>query len=465
MILIENALLCNEGDLYSGYLTVEGDRIGSVARGVCPAEVRDMAARVIDVKGALVMPGVIDDQVHFREPGMTDKGDIFSESRAAAAGGVTSYMEMPNTRPPATTLDLLEQKYARAAAVSAVNYSFYLGATNDNVAEIEAVDPARVCGVKVFMGSSTGNMLVDNEQALADIFRHSPTLVATHCEHEATIKANLASARRAFGDNIPIAMHPVIRSAEACYRSTAHAVELAHRYGGRLHVLHLSTGRELALFEGDKSIEQKRVTNEVCVHHLWFSEGDYARKGNLIKWNPAIKSAADRDALRAAVRSGLVDVVATDHAPHLLAEKEKSYLEAPSGGALVQHSLPAMLTMASSQMGIFTVPQVVERMCHAPARLFRVRERGFLRAGYFADIAVVALDSPWTVSREAGNLDLPGSRILYKCGWSPMEGVTFRARVLHTFVNGQLVFDATAGADGEGCIDDGVRGRRLEFGA
>lgn len=452
MILIDNARLCNEGRQYTGWLTIDGERIGSVGEGVCPAEIHDSAAETVDAGGALVMPGVIDDQVHFREPGLTDKADIYTESRAAAAGGVTSFMEMPNTRPPAITIELLEEKYARAAEVSAVNYSFYLGATNDNIAEIERVDPERICGVKVFMGSSTGNMLVDNEQTLSNIFRRSPVLVATHCEDEATIRANLVSARLAFGDDIPVAMHPVIRSAEACYRSTAHAVELAHKYGGRLHVLHLSTARELSLFEGDKPLEEKRVTNEVCVHHLWFSEGDYAARGNFIKWNPSIKSAADRDSLRAAVRSGLVDVVATDHAPHLLAEKQKSYLEAPSGGPLVQHSLPAMLTMASH--GIVTVAQVVERMCHAPARLFRVKERGFLRPGYYADLAIVDLDTPWAVSRNAAS---PGEQMLYKCGWSPLEGITLTAKVRTTFVNGRKVYSG-------GSFDDTVRGQRLSFG-
>lgn len=455
MKLIDNALICNEGKTFRGWLTIDGERIGSMNEGECPADVRDGADEVLDVNGALVMPGVIDDQVHFREPGLTEKAEILTESRAAAAGGVTSYMEMPNTRPAATTIELLEEKYARAAEVSAVNYSFYLGATNDNIAEIERVDPERICGVKVFMGSSTGNMLVDNEQTLADIFRLSPTLVATHCEDEATIKANLASARRAFGEDIPAAMHPVIRSAEACYRSTAHAVELAHKYGGRLHVLHLSTARELTLFERNKPLEEKRVTNEVCVHHLWFSEGDYAAKGNFIKWNPSIKSASDRDNLRAAVRSGLADVVATDHAPHLLAEKQRPYLEAPSGGPLVQHSLPVMLTLASPQYGVFTVPQVVERMCHAPARLFRIRERGFLRPGYFADIVIVDLNSPWTIAREA---DTPGKRILYKCGWSPFEGIQLSATVRHTFVNGQQVYSSDTG------VDESVRGQRLEFG-
>lgn len=411
------------------------------------------AVRTVDVAGALVMPGVIDDQVHFREPGLTEKAEIRTEAQAAAAGGVTSYMEMPNTRPPATTLALLEEKYARAAEVSAVNYSFYLGATNDNLAEIERIDPQRVCGLKVFMGSSTGNMLVDNEQTLADIFRLSPVLVATHCEDEATVKANMARARAAFGEDIPVAMHPIIRSAEACYRSTAHAVELAHKYGGRLHVLHLSTARELTLFEQGIPIEEKRITNEVCVHHLWFSEGDYAERGNLIKWNPAVKSAADRDTLRAAVRSGLVDVVATDHAPHLLAEKQNPYLSAPSGGPLVQHSLPAMLTLAAE--GIFTVEQVIERMCHAPARLFRVRERGFLRPGYYADIAVVKLNEPWTVSRDNQR---PGEQILSKCGWSPLEGLTLSAKVVATWVNGAEVYTAERG------VDTAVRGKRLLFG-
>lgn len=454
MLLIENALLCNEGRMYRGWLTVDGERIGRVGEGDCPPEeVRDRAAERFDARGALVMPGVIDDQVHFREPGLTDKAEILTESRAAAAGGVTSYMEMPNTRPPATTLELLEEKYARAAEVSAVNYSFYLGATNENLAEIERIDPHRICGVKVFMGSSTGNMLVDNEETLAGIFRRSPVLVATHCEDEATIRANLASARLAFGDRIPPAMHPAIRSAEACYRSTAHAVELAHRYGGRLHVLHLSTARELELFDADKPLEEKRITNEICVHHLWFSAADYAERGNLIKWNPAVKSATDRDALRAAVRSGRADVVATDHAPHLLAEKQNPYLSAPSGGPLVQFSLPAMLTLASE--GIFTVPEVVERMCHAPAKLFRIGERGFLRPGYRADIAVVDLNSPWIVRRE--NTET-GERILSKCGWSPLEGLTLTAKVRATFVNGARVYDAETGG-----IDEAVRGQRLCF--
>lgn len=451
MWLIEQAKIANEGRVFDGYLTVEGDRIGLVGEGEPPVELRAQASEVLNVNGALVMPGVIDDQVHFREPGLTEKGDIATESRAALAGGVTSYMEMPNTKPPATTLELLEEKYARAAEVSAVNYSFYLGATNDNLAEIERVDPSKICGVKVFMGSSTGNMLVDSEEALAGIFSRSPVLVAAHCEQEEIIRANLESARIAFGDAIPPSMHPIIRSAEACYRSSAHAVELAHRHGGRLHVLHLSTGRELDLFEQNKPIEEKRVTCEVCVHHLWFSDIDYTAKGNLIKWNPAIKTSADRDSLRAGVRNGRVDVVATDHAPHLLSEKEKPYLQAPSGGPLVQHSLPAMLTMV--QDGIFTLAEVVQRMCHAPARLFRVKERGFLRPGYYADLAIVSLDQAWTVER--------GPELLYKCGWSPFEGIELKARVLKTILNGQVAYDRE-NPENQG-VSAAARGRRLEF--
>ncbi len=447
MLLIHGGTLINEGSCTPGYLTVESGRILSIGTGAPSGELLSSADRTIDASGCWVLPGVIDDQVHFREPGLTEKGDIASESRAAAAGGVTSYMEMPNTRPPATTLELLEQKYARAAEVSAVNYSFYLGATNENLAEIERADPAQVCGLKVFMGSSTGNMLVDNQQTLASIFERSPLLVATHCEQEGIVQANLASARIAFAGAVPVAMHPYIRSVEACYRSTAHAVELAHRHGGRLHVLHLSTARELELFEQGKPIEQKRVTAEVCVHHLFFSQGDYARYGNRIKWNPAIKSAADRDALQQAVRSGRIDVVATDHAPHLAAEKAKSYLEAPSGGPLVQHSLPLMLTLAAR--GVFTPQQVVERMCHAPARLFGVEGRGFLRAGYAADIAVVRPNDPWQVSSEG---------LFYRCGWSPLEGTELTARVIHTLVNGQVVY-------ADGAVDASVRGQRLRFAA
>lgn len=447
--LIKNARICNLGRTFEGYIVISGERIERVVELPIGIPVAVECDRTVDARGSLVIPGVVDDQVHFREPGLTDKGDIRSESRAAAAGGVTTYMEMPNTRPAATTIELLEQKFDRAAECSAVNYSFYLGATNDNIDQIESVDPERICGVKVFMGSSTGNMLVDSDDALANIFRNSPVLVATHCEQEEIVKSNMAAARQLFdtdhGGDIPPFVHPLIRSAEACYRSTAHAVELATRYGGRLHVLHLSTARELELFEASREIENKSITCEVCAHHLYFSDADYATRGNMIKWNPAIKTEADREALRAGVRSGRVDVVATDHAPHLLSEKQRPYMEAPSGGPLVQHSLAVMLTMAAR--GVFSVEQVVDRMCHAPARLFGLRERGVLCAGYFADIAIVETGLDWEVSREG---------LLYKCGWSPLEGERLTARVSHTFVNGEMVYS-------DGVVNESVRGHRVEF--
>lgn len=447
--LIINGRICNEGSTFEGYIVVDGDRISAVGSMPIGQRAEGSYDRVIDACGRLVIPGVIDDQVHFREPGLTQKGDIHSESRAAAAGGVTTYMEMPNTRPSATTLELLEQKFDRAAECSAVNYSFYLGATNDNVAEIERVDPERICGVKVFMGSSTGNMLVDSDTALAAIFERSPVLVATHCEQEEIVKSNMAAAKQLFntdgGGDIPPFIHPLIRSAEACYRSTAHAIELAERHNGRLHVLHLSTAREMELFSADRPLEQKRITCEVCAHHLYFTDKDYALRGNMIKWNPAIKSAADREALRDGVRTGRVDVVATDHAPHLLSEKRLPYQEAPSGGPLVQHSLSLMLTMAAQ--GLFTIEQVVERMCHAPARLFGVRKRGSLRVGYFADIAIVDMGQQWEVTRQG---------LLYKCGWSPLEGEVLTAQVALTMVNGEVVY-------ADGVVNDSVRGRRVEF--
>lgn len=474
--LIDNGTIVNEGESFAGYIEITGDRITAVGRGRYTGDTA--ATEVIDAAGKYVIPGVIDDQVHFREPGLTRKADIHSESVAAAAGGVTSFMDMPNTKPPAVTGDLLQWKFDRAAETSVVNYSFYLGATNENIRAIEAVDPRKVCGVKVFMGSSTGDMLVDDERTLAAIFSNSPVIIAAHCEDEATIRANTERYRREFGDNLDVCMHPLIRSAEACYRSSARAVELAVRYGARLHVLHLSTGRELSLFsagplgggrgegrggghgdgnsgsgsssEGGKNIKGtgwagKKITCEVCVHHLWFTDEDYPALGNLIKWNPAIKTRADRDALREGVRTGKVDVVATDHAPHTLEEKRQPYISAPSGGPLVQHSLTAMTDMAGR--GHFTMEQVVERMCHAPARLFEVKERGFLREGYFADIAVVDPAAPWTVDK---------SNILYKCGWSPFEGHTFGSSVTHTIINGAVVYR-------DGHVDASHRGRALEF--
>ena len=432
MLIIYNAQIINEGKRFKGYVVVEGSWIIAVGEGM-PAQID--FADFIDAQGGYLIPGVIDDQVHFREPGLTHKGDIATESRAAVAGGVTSFMDMPNVNPASTTLSLLEERYDRAAECSAANYSFYLGASNDNIAEIERIDPSRICGVKLFMGSSTGNMLVDKEDTLGVIFSNSPVLVAVHSEDEETIKANIAK----YGESATIDLHPVIRSAEACYKSTARAVELATKYNTKLHVLHLSTARELSLFERKPLIE-KRITNEVCVHHLWFSSEDYAAKGNLIKWNPAIKTEEDKSALREGVMNGLVDIVATDHAPHTLNEKSKPYTQAPSGAPFVQHSLAVMLEM-------FEAEKVVEMMCHRPAELFQIDRRGFIREGYYADLVIVEPDDEWIVSKE---------NILYKCGWSPIEGQKLRARITHTLVNGEMVYC-------NGVFDDSVRAKRLLF--
>ena len=376
---------------------------------------------------------------------MTHKGDIYTESKAAVAGGVTSYFEMPNTKPQATTIDLLEDKYNLASEKSFANYSFLMGVTNDNIEELKKINPRNVAGVKMFMGSSTGNMLVDNQNTLNRVFSEIPLLIVTHCEDEATIQSNIQHYKALLGEDIPVKYHPLIRTAEACYKSSSFAVELAKKYNSRLHVFHLSSALEMSLFSSDKPLREKRITAEVCVHHLWFSDTDYAKYGNRIKWNPAIKSESDRLALIEAVNSNIIDVVATDHAPHLLTEKEGSCLVAASGGPLVQHSLVAMLQLA--KRGIFTLEKVVEKMCHAPADLFRIEKRGFIRPGYFADLVLVDPNKPWTVTPE---------NILYKCGWSPFEGTTFDSAVLKTWVNGNLVFD-------NGKFDEAVRGQRLLF--
>lgn len=431
--VIYNGSIVNEGERFEGYLIIGGDRIEKVGRGAYDGP-RGVAIEMIDARGGYIIAGAIDDQVHFRDPGLTYKADIATESLAAVAGGVTSYMEMPNTVPQTTTIDLWERKMEHAASISAANYSFYLGATNDNLQQVSALDPRRVPGVKVFMGSSTGGMLVDNQKRLEAIFAESPVLVAIHSEDEALIQQNIAR----FGHHATIADHSTIRSEEACYRSTARAIEIAAKYNTRLHVLHLSTGRELTLFESRPLVE-KRITNEVCVHHLWFSDDDYAAKGNFIKWNPSIKTAVDRAALREGLANGRVDIIATDHAPHTLDEKLKPYLQAPSGGPLVQHSLVAMLEM-------FPVETVVDFMSHRPAICFNVAERGYLREGYFADIVIVERE-PWEVTRQ---------NILYKCGWSPFEGVTFSHRVSRTLVNGVLLF-----ADGE--LDCSIHSKPLTF--
>ncbi|MDR0724777.1 MAG: dihydroorotase [Prevotellaceae bacterium] len=428
--IIKNANILNEGRLFEGSVWIENNIIRKIFTGNNALEPIPANTLVIDARGKLLMPGVIDDQVHFRDPGLTYKGDIFSESRAAAAGGVTSFMDMPNTSPPALSVELLEEKYSAASRNSLINYSFYLGASNNNIAEINRIDPKTVCGVKVFMGSSTGNMLVDDEEALSAIFSESPVIVAVHCEDENTVKQNSALYRQKFGDEVPTACHPAIRSAEACYKSSAKAVELAAKYSTKLHVLHLSTARELELFENTTKDYLPKITAEVCVHHLWFDDSDYKNLGNRIKCNPAIKSANDRDALREAVGNGKITVVATDHAPHTLAEKQNKYFGAPSGLPLIQHSLSAMLEM--HRQGVFSLFDIVERMCHAPARLFDIRKRGYIREGYYADLTLVDMNAGYSPNH---------NNILYKCGWSPFEGVDFSTKVEKTWVNGSIVFD------------------------
>lgn len=445
MLLIHKALIINEGDSFLGSLLVEDDKISQIFKEEVPEAVLNTCHEVVDARGLWLIPGVIDDQVHFRDPGLTHKGDIYTESRAAVAGGVTSYMEMPNTKPQTITWDAWRAKMESASERSAANFSFYLGATNDNMEELKRADLKQVCGVKIFMGSSTGNMLVDNEKTLRRIFAEVEALIAVHCEKEEIIRNNIDLYKKEFGENIPIQYHPLIRSAEACYQSSAQAVELADRYGSKLHVLHLSTAREMGLFDV-KPLADKKITAEVCVHHLWFSDADYASKGSLIKWNPAVKTIEDRSSLRDALKSGKLDVVATDHAPHLLSEKEGGVLQAASGGPLVQHSLQVMLELANE--GVFTKELVVEKMCHAPAQLFNVKKRGFLRKGYYADLVLVDPRKPYTVSQD---------NILYKCGWSPFEGTTFSCSVHTTFVNGKIAFQ-----NGE-LSEGGVLGRPLEF--
>ena len=442
--LIKNARIINEGRIFSGAVLIKGEFIVKVIDGETIPEEAARGATVIDAKGQLLIPGVIDDQVHFREPGLTHKGEIATESRAAVAGGVTSYMEMPNTNPQAVTQELLEQKYARAAEVSSANYSFYMGATNNNLDEVLKTDGSDVCGIKIFMGSSTGNMLVDDEEVLSEIFRNTKLLVATHCEDEPTIIRNTAIYREKYGEFIPLSAHPKIRSAEACFKSSAKAVELATKFGTRLHVLHLSTAEEMKLFSPGP-VAQKKITAEVCVHHLWFDESDYIAFGNFIKWNPAIKSAADKAALWEALLADKIDVIATDHAPHTLQEKDHSYFKAPSGGPLVQHSLTAMLEM--SKKGYIPLEKVIEKMCHAPADLFRIDRRGYIREGYYADLVLVDPAQPWVVSPE---------NILYKCGWSPFDGMEFSHRVTATFVNGHLVYAL-------GDVVSPIQGKRLKF--
>jgi dihydroorotase len=455
MILIRNATLINEGASYKASVWIKGERIAGIASlsrnplsfvklffHLITSIITGKKIKIIPAEGLFLLPGIIDDQVHFREPGLTHKGDIHSESRAAVAGGITSFMDMPNTLPQTVTVEALNDKFDRAAKTSLANYSFFIGATNENSDELKREGAKRAAAVKVFMGSSTGNMLVDNPDTLEKIFSGTDRIIAVHCESEEIIQANKEKYIREFGADLDISFHPRIRSCEACFASSSKAVELAKKHNTRLHLFHLSTAKEISLLES-KPLNEKKITAEVCVHHLWFTEEDYAEKGNRIKWNPSIKSRADRDALRKALIAGKIDVVATDHAPHTLTEKEGYCLQAASGGPMVQHALTVMLELC--RQGVFTEELVVEKMAHAPAELFGIKDRGYLREGYYADLVLVNPHCTWTVGKE---------NLLYKCGWSPLEGTTFSHKVEKTFVNGKLVYD-------NGKFDENFRGKEL----
>ena len=438
-ILIKSATIINEGKQFISDVLVRDGRIERIE-----SQINAKADREINAEGLHLLPGCIDDQVHFREPGLTHKADIYTESRAAVAGGITSFMEMPNTVPNTLTQELLEDKYRIASKNSLANYSFYMGAGNDNLDEVLKTNPENVCGIKVFMGSSTGNMLVDNEKTLEGIFSEVPMLIATHCEDEATIRSNSEKFKRLFGNNITAGMHPLIRTAEACYKSSSFAVELAKKYNTRLHILHISSAIETGLFDNTLPLAQKRITAEACIHHLLFSDADYEQKGNWIKWNPAVKTAADRDAILQAVLNDRIDVIATDHAPHTIEEKSQPYLQAPSGGPLVQHALVAMLELY--HQGKISLEKVVEKMAHNPAICFQIQDRGFIREGYWADLVLANLNKASLVNRD---------NVLSKCGWSPFEGHTFKSTVTHTIVSGNLVY-----SNGE---FSEVAGQRLNF--
>lgn len=439
-ILIKAASIVNEGNIFTSDLLIKNGRIEKI-----DSNINASADIEINAEGLHLLPGMIDDQVHFREPGLTHKADIFTESMAAVAGGITSFMEMPNTVPNTLTQELLADKYAIAQHTSLANYSFYMGASNDNIEEVLKTDPKNVCGVKVFMGSSTGNMLVDNEKTLENIFSKAPMLVATHCEDEATIRHNLAAYKEKYGDDITIDMHPLIRSAEACYKSSSLAVELAKRYQTRLHILHISTAMEVGLFDNTLPLAEKKITAEACVHHLWFNDTDYASKGNFIKWNPAVKTAADQAGILQGLLDNHIDVIATDHAPHTIEEKNQAYLQAPSGGPLVQHALPALLEM--HLQGKISLEKIVEKASHNVATCFNLSERGFVREGYWADLVLVDLNDPFKVTK---------LNSLYKCGWSPFEGQTFGASITHTFVSGNLAYQ-------KGKFMTSETGQRLSF--
>jgi dihydroorotase len=439
--LIKNAQIVNENQIKTADVYIEGDTIVKIGSNISVEKAHEM----IDAEGLYLIPGAIDDQVHFREPGLTHKETIKTGSLAAVAGGITSFMEMPNTNPQSVTHELLEEKFAQASRTSYANYSFKFGGTNDNLEEIKKINPRTVAGLKLFLGSSTGNMLVDDWQVLEEIFKHSPVIISTHCEDEDTIKRNTKMYMDKYGEDIPIKYHPKIRSEEACYLSSSRAVDLAKRTGARLHVFHLSTGKETQLFDNAIPLKDKKITSEVCIHHLWFSEEDYDEKGTYIKWNPAVKTANDRETLFQALLDDKIDVLATDHAPHTIEEKEQVYTKAPSGGPLVQHAIPALLEFY--HQGKISLEKIVEKYCHNPAILFDVHKRGYIREGYKADLALLNLKSPWEVSK---------NNILYKCGWSPFEGQTFQSKVEKTFVNGKLIYDNFK-------FNDIKNAQRLEF--
>jgi dihydroorotase len=440
-ILILNANIVNENKVYQADVLIKGERIEKIGKDLQS----ERADKVIDATGKYLLPGVIDDQVHFREPGLTHKANIFTESRAAVAGGVTSFMEMPNTIPPTFTQTLLEDKYQIASKNSLANYSFFIGASPDNLDEVLKTDATKVCGLKIFMGSSTGNLLVDDPKVLDEIFSKVPFLIAAHCEDEPTIRKNTEEFRNKYGEDLPMEYHALIRNEEACYKSSSFAVGLARKHGTRFHVLHISTAKETLLFDDKTPLEKKKVTAEACVHHLWFNNSDYKRLGTKIKWNPAIKTPLDQKAIMVALLSDYIDVIATDHAPHTIEEKNNTYFKAPSGGPLVQHSLVAMLEFY--HRGAISLERIVQKMCHNPAILFRIQERGYIREGYFADLVLVDLNQPWEVKKE---------NILSKCGWSPFEGDTFKSKVSHTIVSGHLAYE-------NGVLHENQPGKRLLF--
>ena len=440
-ILIKNAEIVNEGKIFSSDLLIENERIVKIATSISVKE----NVKEIDAEGLMLMPGIIDDQVHFREPGLTHKADLYTESKAAVAGGITSFMDMPNVNPPSLTQELLEERYQLASTKALANYSFYMGVSNDNADEVLKTDPNKICGIKIFMGSSTGNMLVDDENTLTRLFKNAPALIATHCEDEKTILTNLEHYKEIYGDEIPITAHPLIRNEEACFKSSSYAVELAKKYGTRLHVLHISTEEEINLFSNSIPLDQKKITAEVCVHHLFFDADDYIQFGNRIKWNPAIKDKRHKPKLFEAMLNDHLDVIATDHAPHTRDEKSNHYIKCPGGAPMVQHSLNVMLQFY--QDGKISLEKIVEKMSHNVATCFKMKERGFIREGYFADLFLLDLNENYTVAKE---------NLLYKCGWSPLEGKSFKGKVKHTFVSGNHVYE-----NGIFCETD--KGKRILF--